>query len=259
MTDAVERFYSELAENYHFIFADWRKSVLRQSAVLDRMLRGTVGGVGRSVLDCACGIGTQAIGLAVRGYQVQGTDLSTEAIERARREASSFDVDMTFAVADFRQLETVVSDCFDAVICCDNALAHMQAEDDLRAALSSIYDRVTPGGLLLASIRDYDRLVADQPRSTLPVVTDYNGAGRSVVFQVWDWDKAGTGYTVNHFTLREKTDGSWQTHCSTSVLRAWQRADISAALESLGANTIDWHMPEDSGYYQPIVTARKPE
>lgn len=36
------------------------------------------------ILDCACGIGTQTLGLAGAGYRVHGTDLSPEAVRRAR-------------------------------------------------------------------------------------------------------------------------------------------------------------------------------
>jgi methylase of polypeptide subunit release factors len=43
-----------------------------------------------TVLDCACGLGTQAIGLARRGCTVHATDLSPAAIARAARDAESF-------------------------------------------------------------------------------------------------------------------------------------------------------------------------
>src|ERR1700736_5531060 len=45
------------------------------------------------VLDCACGIGTQALGLARAGYNVEGTDLSRAEIERAKAEAFSRGLD----------------------------------------------------------------------------------------------------------------------------------------------------------------------
>lgn len=253
----VETFYRQLADHYHFIFADWRKTVLVQSAVLDTLLRQQIGGAGNAVLDCACGIGTQAIGLAVRGYRVHGTDLSAEAVARARREAEGFRVEMSFGVADFRELEATIDSTYDAVICCDNALAHMHTIDDLRAACASMLGRVRPGGVLLASIRDYDRLRGEQPRSTPPIITEYP-EGRAIVFQIWDWLPGGDAYTVSHFTLRQRGPDDWHTNCSTSVLHAWQRAEVSTALADAGANAIEWHMPDQSGYYQPIVTARKP-
>src|SRR5262245_16408378 len=41
---------------------------------------------GKRPLDCACGIGTQAIGLATLGFVVEGSDPSAASIDRARRE-----------------------------------------------------------------------------------------------------------------------------------------------------------------------------
>jgi len=52
-----EAFYDALAENYHLIFADWEASIARQADVLAGLLGGA-----RTVLDAACGIGTQALG-----------------------------------------------------------------------------------------------------------------------------------------------------------------------------------------------------
>ena len=79
--------YDELAESYHLIFDDWDAAILRQRDVLARLL--PVPAVGKRVLDCACGIGTQAIGLAMLGYSVEGSDPSGPSINRARREATA--------------------------------------------------------------------------------------------------------------------------------------------------------------------------
>ena len=38
-------------------------------------------------------------------------------------------------------------------------------------------------------------------------------------------------------------------------LRAWQRTEIDAVMAQVGLENVTWHMPEDSGFYQPIVTA----
>ncbi len=147
---------------------------MREEGVsLDRFLANRVGRRGPySVLDCSCGIGTQAIGLALHGHQVHATDLSPVAVDCARRESTDFGVTMTFGVADFRKLSAAVSDIFDVVISCDNAIAHCLADDDLTAALTGMKTRLKPGGLLLLSIRDYDALVADKPRFTSEHVHD---------------------------------------------------------------------------------------
>ena len=51
----------------------------------------------------------------------------------------------------------------------------------------------------------------------------------------------GDDYEINHFETR---------------LRALLRDELIAAIRSAGYEKVRWHMPEDSGYYQPIVTAR---
>jgi SAM-dependent methyltransferase len=255
MTDQVRDFYGRLAPDYHLIFADWRTSVLRQAEVLDLLLRGYFPGVGpHTVLDCACGIGTQAIGLATRGYRVHATDISAQAIERARQEVQSFEVELTFAVADFLKLEEAVAGSFDAVIAFDNAVAHVQNEVDLERLFRSMASKVAPGGVLAFSLRDYDQLVKSKPRTTTPNVNDHAG-GKTIVFQVWDWWDDGTGYRLNHYTVHQRGD-TCETLVAVSDLRAWRSAEIGAALDRAGLAYM-WHLPADTGFYQPIVTARK--
>jgi glycine/sarcosine N-methyltransferase len=180
-----------------------------------------VGPVADSVLDCACGIGTQAIGLAMRGYTVHATDLSPAAVARAAREAASFGAALTFDVADFRSLEAKVIDTFDVVLCCDNTLAHLLEDADLRMAAAQMRTRLTPGGLLLASIRDYDQLVVPsaatsppsvpglpgmhrsqrpgRPQGTMPQVFD-DADGRRIACQVWDWAPTGNLICLRNFS-----------------------------------------------------------
>ena len=67
MTDSVARFYDQLAASYHLIFPDWAQSVHRQGMILARLIGPEVASEARTVLDCSCGIGTQAIGLAEQG------------------------------------------------------------------------------------------------------------------------------------------------------------------------------------------------
>ncbi len=71
MNEPVREFYDGLADQYHFLFADWREEVAKQGEALAAIIRREAGPAAASVLDCACGIGAQAIGLGLRGYRVQ--------------------------------------------------------------------------------------------------------------------------------------------------------------------------------------------
>ncbi len=256
MDDPVRAFYDDFADSYHLIFADWRASVERQAGVLDRLLRDALGDGPFAILDCACGIGTQALGLASLGHRVHATDLSPAAVARAEREAAALNARVTFGVADLRQLPQRVAGAFDAVIACDNALPHLLDDADLRRATAGMAAKLRPGGLLLSSIRDYDRLARDQPRTESPRVIDA-AEGRRISFQVWDWAANGSGYRLHQFLLRQDGAG-WRTEHFTTEYRALLRADLDAALAWAGLVDIRWHEPEESGFYQPIVTARLP-
>jgi glycine/sarcosine N-methyltransferase len=253
--NSVEQFYNQLAQDYHTIFADWKGSVRRQGETLASLITSLCGEHPLIILDCTCGIGTQAIGLAqYPQFTVHATDLSPEAVTRAREEAEEFGVKLTFGVADVLNLESEVEGTFEVVLSCDNAIAHFLSDDDLKTALHNMKAKIAPGSLLLLSLRDYDQLLLQKPRATTPQVNDI-ADGRQISFQVWDWLGDGRQYTLNHFVVKAKKDG-WETVCNTTRLRAWRQAEITLALKQTGFNDIMWHFPEKSGYYQPIVTAR---
>jgi glycine/sarcosine N-methyltransferase len=249
---SVLNFYDQLAADYHLIFADWQASVRRQGEILARLLGDFHIAPPASILDCACGIGTQAIGLAMRGYQLHATDLSPQSVMRVTEEALRFDVRITTGVADMRQLSSQVDGTYAAVIACDNALPHLLEDSELLVAVQSIATKLQPGGLFLASIRDYDALIEEKPPATVPHVID-SPNGQRIIFQVWEW--AGEIYTLHHFIVQQQ-GADWLTTRRSTRYRALRRAELSHALEMVGLVNIGWHQPEATGFYQPIVTAR---
>ena len=254
MDDTVRAFYDRFADSYHLIFADWQASIARQAATLDRLIQDELGPGPHAILDCACGIGTQAIGLARLGHCVHATDLSPAAIARAEYEATAADFSLSFGTADMRELSEQVPGTFDVVLACDNALPHLLTADDLRMAASNIARKLRPDGLFLASTRDYDYLVQQRPASEAPRVFD-SPNGRRITFQVWDWALDGERYRVHQFLLQQAAQG-WQTDHFETEYRALLRGELTAALHTVGLEQIRWHEPDASGYYQPVVTSR---
>jgi len=258
MTDQVARFYDDFAQDYKYIFQDWRRGVMRQGQVLRAIIEGQIGKRARKLWDCTCGIGTQAIGLAVLGYQVYGTDISPGAVERARLNAQQFQMPVypAFDVFDLLHPLPKGSPEYDIVLSCDNSFAHFTEDASLRRAIFNMHKQCKSGGMILISIRDYDRLLKDQPVSDPPRISDQDGQ-RHVVFQIWDWHANGKLYDMQMFILKQSADG-WQTRVRTTTLRALRRSELTQVLDEMGFEDIQWHMPENSDYYQPVVTARKP-
>jgi len=253
VVESVARFYDSLARDHHLIVADWEASLSWQAEVLERLIADALGPGPRTVLDCSCGIGTQAIGLALRGHRVHATDISRAAVARARREAAARGATLTTQVADVRELHREVAGAFEVVLSRDNALPHLPSGADLRQAARAMWSRTVVGGLLLASIRDYDRILAERPRAEPPRLFD-DPRGRRIVVQLWEWDDDGRAYTLHLFILRQ-AGPRWRATQRTTRYRALPRAEPCAALEAAGYSEIRWREPEESGYYQPLVTA----
>jgi len=65
------------------IFRDWDASIKRQSKILDALIQKYAKENVQSILDCSCGIGTQALGLAKLGYQVYATFFSNLGLDES--------------------------------------------------------------------------------------------------------------------------------------------------------------------------------
>ena len=253
MATDVKECYDQLADHYHLIFENWDVSIARQAAVVGALLRRECHGekVIR-ILDCACGIGTQTLGLLELGFTVTGCDVSTRAISRAKAEAAKRGFDPSLLVADMIDLRSIVESDFDAVICMDNALPHLKSSEQIIQAAKEIRAKLRFGGLFMGSIRDYDDLVVKRPIVHGPAFYSDEGSRRHV-FQIWDWLEERV-YVFHLYITRETANG-WQTIHAASTYRAILRDELAAALNQGGFKNIRWVFPADSGFYQPIVLA----
>ncbi|MGP3749866.1 class I SAM-dependent methyltransferase [Streptomyces sp. IBSNAI001] len=254
---SVAHFYDELTDDYHLIYPDWDASIRRQGGALDAL----IGTEHAAVLDCSCGIGTQAIGLALRGHQVTGTDLSPRAASRAAREAAHRGLSLRTAAADMRRLP-FPDGRFDTVLCADNSLPHLLTEQDVRAALAEMRRVLRPDGLLLISTRPYDDLLRDRPASTPPHVhRTTDGAGgeeHTVTFQLWHWHDDGEHYDLEHFQLLP-AGGEWSVKVRRTTYWALGQDRLAGLAAEAGFVDAEWRMPGATGFFQPLLVARAGE
>lgn len=246
-------FYEKLAPVYHLIFEDWDTSIREQGKVLSNLIPPAH--FASPILDCACGIGTQSLGLSNLGYEVEGSDISESEVMRAQQEAKLRELSIKFRVDDMRQLKTAPLAHYGAVICMDNSLPHLDSAEDILHALIAMRKRLKGGGVLLLSLRDYGKLLEERP-TIIPPRFFQNGMYRRFVHQIWDWIDERR-YIV-HLYITYETPDEWKSHHSAGYYRAVTVDEVALAMLKAGFMDISILDPSETGYYQTILRAKAP-
>ena len=245
----TQDFYDGLAPYYHLLYPNWDASVGRQSRGLAHVLGEFGVPPGSDVLDAACGIGTQALGLAQLGYRVTASDLSLRAVDRAREEAKTRGLSMAFAVADLRHLSSAFARGFPAVIACDNAIPHLLSDDEIRAAFVECRRLLDPGGVFLVSVRDYAAIERRDP--------DHHSHGARTVGdrvyaaeQIWHW--AGNQYDL---TLRLTEQRASEPAIVREFHSRYYAVELPTLARLLGEAGFASVVRRDEHFFQPLLVA----
>lgn len=228
-------FYDSVANRHRLFYRDWPAFIKQEGNWLDKVLRPRGA---RQVLDCTCGIGTQAIALALLGYEVNASDLSDENLAHAQRGADEFGVSVAWQRGDVRALDEIsLAGPFDAVLSLGNSLSHLLTEADMRAALRQMVDQARPGGLVIVGQRDWDRIAAERPRFQFRhehLDTPAPGQ-RTILWDLWRYDDPLVTFEV--FFSQGGPDG-WQTEVFPLRYRMWRRREMVELMEEAGLSNV---------------------
>jgi tellurite methyltransferase len=111
------------------------------------------------VLDLAMGNGRNAIYLAKAGFEVEGVDMSPEAVNMALQSSQEAGVIIKAQIADLESNYQIEKDAFDAIICFN----YLQ-----RSLIPQIKDGLRPGGMVM-----YETFIVDQAQFGKPQNPDY--------------------------------------------------------------------------------------
>lgn len=245
-------FYDRISGLYHLIFQDWDESIERQADQLASVIRDRWGDGMSHVLDVSCGIGTQTIGLAKRGFIVTASDLSEAAIARAKLEATKRGVEIDFTISDMRAAYDDRQRQFDVVLSADNSITHLLTDEDLSLALRQMYQCTRPGGGCLLTVRDYD-----QEERGIGIVKPYGvrfeGGKRFFIFQVWDFE--GTIYDMAMYFVE---DDQISDQVITHVMRTKYNAVSTKHLLNLMRQAGFTRTERLNGvFYQPVLVGHR--
>lgn len=200
--NSAEQFYDEIADKYSWFFSSRsRRMQMQADEIVPALERFGV----KTVLDCSCGDGFQAIPLAMCGYKVDCGDISENMLKKVAEYAEEANVKINFKKADFRQLELYFSDKYDCVLSCGNSIPHLMTDDDIKMALRSIYGRLNAGGIAYIEMRNYDALLQEKPRFLPMRINDTAGLFRYSILYVLDYFPNAVQFNVIYLIENTKT------------------------------------------------------
>jgi SAM-dependent methyltransferase len=246
-------FYDQLAPYYHLLYGDWESSVAKQGQALARLLRDAGVMSDGLVLDAACGIGTQTLGLLQHGYRLTASDISAGAVERLKGELSRREYQANAHVDDLRTLTRTESESMAAVIACDNSIPHLLSDGEILQAFRSCYRCLQPGGVAVFSVRDYATIERINPE-VRPYGLRHEAGSRFLAVQVWEWDK--DEYDLRVYLTSESPTGI----CNTQVLQSrYYAVTIERLLELMAEAGFAEVARRDDVLFQPVLRGFRPK
>jgi SAM-dependent methyltransferase len=194
--------YGDLAPWFHLITAP--EEYEDEASFILEQLRQHVDGSLETLLELGSGGGNTASHLK-RDLQVTLTDLSPQMLELS----TTINPECEHLTGDMRTLR--LGRTFDSVLAHD-AICYMTTEADLRAAMTTAFDHLRPGGVAV--------FAPDHIRDTFAEGTDHGGhdgpglaegrPDRALRYLDWttDPDPDDTTYQVDYAMLLRDTDGS---------------------------------------------------
>jgi SAM-dependent methyltransferase len=247
--------YDALASVYDWLVPDTLLEPDDAVAVFDDVMDDVPAGA--RVLDCACGTGQLAVGLAARGFDVVASDASAGMVERTRALADAHGVDLRTVVCVWEDLREAVGGPFEAVLCVGNSLTHAEGAAGRRAALAAIADVLAPGGLLCVTSRNWERLRARRP-------------GLEIADQL-TWRAGRAGLAIRAWSLPEAWDAPHDVEVAVAALDGRDVVDVISehltfwpfTYDTLTADLRAARLDPVSSSYTPdvdryVVVARRP-
>jgi len=207
------------------------------------------------VFDQCCGIGSLAIPLALRGYQIVGVDLMAPYIRRAREDASAVGATIDLHTADAAVFEP--HQPVDGAFNWATSFGYFETDEANLGMLRRAFDAFRPGGHYALDFMNVPQVLTGfkpvmvTPRQTAAgdvVLTRHSiiGKARNWLYKTWTYSLP---------------DGSERTHRSrVRLYRPEQIADLMTSVgfvDVIAYGDVDQHLRHD-GSPRCITVGRRP-
>lgn len=220
MASVREHYDGHLGPVYGWMIGDF--DVAKEAARTELRAVGISEGAGRVAVDLGAGPGAHAIALAEAGYAVTAIDTCAELLEELR--ANGGDHVIRCVNDDLLNVRRHCEGAVDVIVCMGDTLTHVASVQSVERLFEAISETLRPGGVFVATFRDYGAGALEGVSRFIPVRQD----DRRILTCFLEYRE--TTVTV-YDLLHERTDAGWALRVSSySKLRLspeWARSTLN--------------------------------
>jgi SAM-dependent methyltransferase len=245
MPKAVDNHYTDLlGPVYTWMVGDIDAAFARSGAELD-VLPTPAPNEGAIAVDLGAGFGLHAIPLARRGFSVLALDSCEALLKDLRQRTGSLPI--RIANANLLEFRAHLAAPADVILCMGDTLTHLPDQSSVEALFIDAAASLKPGGVFVATFRDYVTATLEDEARFIPVRSDSDRILTCFL------EYADTAVTV-HDLLYQREGGSWRLHAGSYRKLRLAPQWVERQLNSLGLAVVRDTVP---GRMVRVV-ARKP-
>ena len=249
--------YEVLADVYDWLVPDAKTTPSGSAAAYADVLASAP--MGGRVLDCACGTGTLAVGLAGLGLEVVAADASPQMVRRTEDLSAVHGRPMNALVARWDELpQCLPAATFDLVFCVGNSLGHAEGRAARLSALSAMEQMLAPTGRLVLHSRNWELVRALGTRTEVSDRVIRRRGHDAVV--VYSWRLAARWEDEHHVEISVavlEPDGAIRTRTEVLSLWPYRHQELLTQLHSLGLRVEDDSFDAQGDDYR-VIASREP-
>jgi SAM-dependent methyltransferase len=195
------------------MLGDFDAAVAAARAELSQLLSPPVGGA--LAVDLGAGPGVYALPLADAGFQVLAVDACALLLDELTARAGTRTI--VRVQGELTAFRPHIAQPADAILCMGDTLTHLQSQAVVEALMADIAAALTPGGVFLATFRDYSGQPPQGAARFIPVRSDAD----RILTCFLEYEPQTV---LVHDLLHTRVDGAWKQSVS-----AYRKLRISPA------------------------------
>jgi len=253
-------FFDLIATEYDQMM-DWEARLQKEGPFFEKVIRNYKV---KSILDVGCGTGRHCFYFNTLDNveRIVGVDPAVNVVQYAQSRAQASGAEIRFIEGALPDLNNKLNERFDLVCLLGNVLSNLITYDDLEKTFINLKKFLTPDGVILVQLINWDARLASQDRFFPP--TGHNSTqGEKLFFRFFDFHDELVTMNLVIFQSPGSQPRSWSNRILQTKLRPWRREVIVMALgdtnlqleQEFGGTDISEYNPSESPNYIFIAKA----